>query len=365
MRLLIAAAAALVLAVSVKGKPAEVSDAAIVAADNPVLLSSFGFFNGGANTPSSALLPYALGTPLFSDYAEKQRFLYLPPGGSYTVDANGRLQFPVGSALIKSFGYADTGGRLNIIETRVLLHRADGWVALPYVWNADGSDAELKVGGARRPVGFAKADGTKMAVSYAVPNKNQCKQCHLTKDAITPIGPVWQNLQFAAASAQQAFAARGQLPNSLPPIEATWDDSASGAIEPRALAYLRVNCGHCHKPSGSASNSGLFFDDRPDSAASLGIGKRPVAAGRGAGNFDFVIDPGHPERSILIHRMKSTDPGVAMPELGRATAHDEGVALLQEWIRSLKPAAPIAASSPVTGTAHRPSHRNSHRPTDG
>ena len=64
---------------------------------------------------------------------------------------------------------------------------------------------------------------------------------------------------------------------------------------------------------------------------------RPVAAGRGSGNFDFVIEPGHPERSILTYRMKSVDPGIAMPELGRASAHDEGVALLGAWIKSMKP----------------------------
>ena len=108
-------------------------------------------------------------------------------------------------------------------------------------------------------------------------------------------------------------------------------------MDARARAYLRVNCGHCHKPSGSASNSGLFYDDHLGSPASLGIGKRPVAAGRGAGNFDFAIDPGHPERSILIYRMKSTDPGIAMPELGRASVHDEGIALLEQWIRAMPP----------------------------
>jgi uncharacterized repeat protein (TIGR03806 family) len=336
MRLLLAAAACLALAVSVKGKPAAISDAAIAAPENPALLSSFGFFEAGPQSPSPALLPYSLRTPLFSDYSEKQRFLYLPAGKSYTVDSEGRLQFPVGSALIKSFGYHDTAGKLQIIETRLLLHRAEGWVALPYVWKADGSDAELKVGGARKPVQFAKPDRTQMSISYVVPNKNQCKQCHSTKDNVMPIGPVWQNLSFESSAAKAAFAKRGVLPKSLPTTEAKWNDAKSGPLEARAMAYLRVNCGHCHKPTGSASNSGLFYDDHARTLASLGIGKRPVAAGRGSGNFDFVIDPGHPERSILIHRMKSTDPGVAMPELGRATVHDEGIKLLEEWIASLK-----------------------------
>lgn len=335
MRLLLAAFAGLALTVSVKGKPAEISDAAIVSAENPALLSAFGFFEGGADRPSPKLLPYELRTPLFSDYAEKQRFLYLPKGQSYTVAPDGRLQFPVGSALIKSFGYHDASGKLNIIETRLLLHKAEGWLALPYVWRADGSDAELKLGGARERVEFAKPDGTKLSISYAVPNKNQCKQCHSTKTDVMPVGPVWHNLSFADTKARRAFEKRGDITKTVRSFEANWDDPKSGALEARALAYLRVNCGHCHKPTGSASNSGLFYDDHERNSAALGIGKRPVAAGRGSGNFEFVIDPGHPERSILIYRMKSTDPGIAMPELGRATAHDEGVALLEAWIKSL------------------------------
>lgn len=45
-----------------------------------------------------------------------------------------------------------------------------------------------------------------------------------------------------------------------------------------------------------------------------GIGKRPVAAGRSASSGAFTIEPGRPERSILVHRLGSTGPGVARPE---------------------------------------------------
>jgi uncharacterized repeat protein (TIGR03806 family) len=263
----------------------------------------------------------------------------VPKGGQLSVDQSGSIQFPVGTALIKNFGYPDATGKLKIIETRLLLHRAEGWVALPYVWRADGKDAELRLGGMRVPVSFKKPDGQQMDISYAVPNKNQCKQCHSTKDAITPIGPMLQNMEFSDQATEKAFLASFKNPDLLlVPTMPRWDMPKSGSVEQRALSYLRVNCGHCHKPAGSASNSGLFFDDHVGGGAAHGIGKRPVAAGRGSGNFDFVVDPGHPERSILIHRMKSTDPGVAMPELGRATAHDEGIALLEDWIRAMKPA---------------------------
>jgi uncharacterized repeat protein (TIGR03806 family) len=332
MRALLLACFCLVLALAARSGEAQTGE------NNPPLLSAFGFFNGGADRPVAGLIGYSLQTPLFSDYAEKQRFISLPKDGKIGIDASGRLNFPVGTALIKNFGYPDAKGKLQIIETRLLLHRAEGWVALPYVWRADGKDAELKLGGTRVPAAFKKPNGEMLSISYAVPNKNQCKQCHSTSDAVTPIGPVLQNMDFADAVTKKRFLSHFENPDLLlVPTMARWDNPKSGGIEDRALSYLMVNCGHCHKPTGSASNSGLFFDDHKGGGAALGIGKRPVAAGRGSGNFDFVIEPGHPERSILIHRMKSTDPGVAMPELGRATAHDEGIRLLEEWIRGMTP----------------------------
>ncbi len=341
MRALLAAFACLALALFARSGAAlpagAVSDAAIMASENPPLLSAFGFFNGGADRPSPALAAYSLGTPLFSDYAEKQRFIYLPAGKKMNIEAGGRIKFPIGTALIKSFGYPDASGKLSIIETRVLLHRSEGWVALPYVWRTDGSDAELKLGGARVTATLRLAGEKDQAISYAVPNKNQCKQCHSSKDTIEPIGPIWPNMIFANKADKERLAARASFPKNGLFADAVWNDPKSGNVEKRALAYLRINCGHCHRPSGSASNSGLFFDDRIGGETAIGIGKRPVAAGRGSGNLDFVIEPGHPERSILLYRLRSTDPGIAMPELGRSTVHKEGAELLEQWIREMKP----------------------------
>lgn len=329
MRVLLSACALFAAAVATSASQPGGSDAAIIAPGNPPQLSAFGFFEGGADQPSARLIPYKLRNPLFSDYSEKQRFIHLPAGGKIEIGADGKLAFPVGTALIKSFGYPDDGGKLRILETRLLLHRAEGWVALPYVWRADGSDADLRVGGTRLPVEFAH-DGRKMAISYAVPNKNQCKQCHSSADAILPIGPFAQNMVLPRKG--DATMLLGTKPTLL---EAKWDDAKSGTLDQRARAYLRVNCGHCHAPKGSASNSGLFLDGSAKDAAAYGIGKRPVAAGRASGDLDFIIEPGKPDRSILVARMKSTDPGIAMPELGRATVHEEGVKLLEEWIAAM------------------------------
>lgn len=317
--------------------PVAVSDAVITAPGLPKKLSEFGFFTGpGATAPSPALLGYSLRTPLFSDYAEKQRFMYLPAGARVQADSSGRVEFPVGAALIKTFGYG-SGATFRPIETRVLLRRAGGWEALPYVWNADLSDADLKVAGTRLPITMTRADGRHEAISYAVPNKNQCKECHSSAGAVVPIGPLVANLQFEPRAAK-AFRARMEGPDVARfgggPV---WNDPKTGSLDARARAYLMVNCAHCHNPKGSASNSGLFLNyEAVSDRAATGIYKRPVAAGRGSGGHEFAIAPGQPDRSIVIHRMGSTEPGVAMPEVGRSMVHQEGVALIAEWISSLR-----------------------------
>jgi hypothetical protein len=267
--------------------------------------------------PNAGVKPYGLNTPLFSDYAEKFRYIWLPPGKAPIAAGDGLPEFPVGTVLIKSFGYpADLrqpDKDVRILETRLLIRRAAGWVALPYVWT--GADAVLKRGGTRMPVEWIDAQGQKRAISYAVPNQNQCKECHALAGTITPIGPKARNMRG------------GALP--------VWNDPTTGSIDARARAYLDVNCGHCHNRQGAASNSGLYLTWDERDRVARGVGKRPVAAGRGSGGLDLDIEPGHPERSILIFRMKTTEPGLAMPELGRATIHAEAVKMLEDWVREM------------------------------
>src|SRR4030081_3102584 len=103
------------------------------------------FTDPGAQQPNAGVTPYALNPPLFSDYAEKPRFLYLPPGTHARYRPTGALDLPVGATLIKTFAYpADLrrpGETLRLIETRLLIHRRAGWTALTYVWNDDRTEA--------------------------------------------------------------------------------------------------------------------------------------------------------------------------------------------------------------------------------
>ncbi|MEM8725960.1 MAG: hypothetical protein AAGE86_10615, partial [Pseudomonadota bacterium] len=102
-----------------------------------------------------------------------------------------------------------------------------------------------------------------------------------------------------------------------------------------ARAYLDVKCAHCHQPGGGASNSGLDLRWEQDDPHAIGIRKPPVAAGRGSGGRTVSVKPGDPDASILLYRMSSTEPGVAMPELGKGTVDPDGVAVVRKWIAEM------------------------------
>ena len=319
--------------------PSPVDQAALLAADPLPTLGAYHLFvDAGARTPNRGMTPYALNTPLFSDYASKHRFVFLPTGQSATYTPTGVVEFPVGTTLVKTFAYpAASGSGERFIETRLLIRKPDGWVPNTYVWNAEQTEAMLKRAGARVAVVYQGR-----AIDYAVPNVNQCKQCHLSGQVVTPIGPKARNLNgnftYADGAENQLahWTRTGMLTGVPKTVAATphWDDPKAPVAD-RARAYLDANCGHCHSRSGLASNSGLYLDLEEQVASALGIGKRPVAAGRASGGLEFSIDPGHPDLSIIVHRMDSTEPGVMMPQFGRTVTHTEGVALIRAWIASM------------------------------
>ncbi|MDX1909260.1 MAG: SO2930 family diheme c-type cytochrome [Bacteroidia bacterium] len=320
----------------------------------PVRLSEFGFFQGSLadQVPAPGVVPYALNTPLFSDYAEKLRFVRLPPGAQVPYNDQEVLHFPVGTVIIKTFYYPQDArkpalGR-TLMETRLLIHEAGGWKALAYHWDENQQDATLEVAGATRPITWTDASGKKRKLDYTMPNLNQCKGCHSYEGAMRPIGPSARQLNGTFAYSEGAdnqlkhWQTQGIL-TGLPaelaqvPRVPVWSDPGSGDLNARARAWLDINCAHCHNAKGPASTTGLYLDIHQTEPGMLGVNKAPVAAGRGAGDLTYGIVPGKPEASILYFRMASTDPGIMMPEVGRKMVHTESMALIREWIAGMKP----------------------------
>lgn len=314
-------------------------------------LSGYHFFEGNlANLkPTAGVIPYSVNTPLFSNYAEKLRFIKLPANTAARYNDSTAFDLPIGTILIKNFYFLNDFRRpekgRKILETRLLVHQETGWEAWPYRWNTEQTEAYYDPAAESQTISYVNQSGKKVSVQYAIPNKNQCKGCHSKGLKMEPIGVNARQLNGnytygdGQVSNQLEYWKLYQLIENLPSTIAAvpklpiWNDPATGSLNARARAYLDANCGHCHSRTGPANTSGLFLDYHEKDPAHLGVNKSPVAAGRGAGNLLFDIVPGQPHQSILVYRMKTNDPAIAMPEIGREQVHVEGVALIEEWIR--------------------------------
>lgn len=301
--------------------------------------------------PNEGLVAYDLITPLFTDYAHKLRYVWMPEGTSASYNGNDDevLDFPKGAVLVKNFYYphdlTKEDGEHRVMETRLLVNKGDEWEAYTYVWNDEQTEAYLEVAGSKANVEWVHYDGQSREVEYVIPNKNQCKGCHEYKGKLTPIGPKVRNLnreyEYDNGEVKNQLAKweeAGYLQEGITltdkPALANWEDDEAD-LDLRARAYLDVNCAHCHNADGPAHMSGLFLGYTEKSERALGVCKIPVSAGRGAGMHNFSIVPGHPENSIMTFRMGSVDPGIMMPEVGRKLKHDEGVMLIEEWIAAM------------------------------
>ena len=319
----------------------------IVADSFPNKLSDFNFFmDDSAQIPSENVIPYELISTLFSDYSYKQRWVYVPNNKKAKYQEDWVFDFPTGSALIKTFYYPvderDLSAGKKLLETRLLLRKKDGWEAVSYAWNEEQNEAYKKVAGKTINVAWTDFTGDQREVRYRVPNVNQCKECHAADDKITPIGPKARNinkeLEFQEGNFNQlAYWMNREIIDDYPlelnsPVD--WTDETKD-INDRVRSYLDVNCGHCHSPSGNANSTGLYLHLNETRDIHLGVFKKPVATGRGSGGLKYSIVPGKPDESILLHRMISMDPGIMMPESGRALTHEEAVEMVREWIYGL------------------------------
>jgi len=310
---------------------------------------------GGDVVPNPGVTPYNLNTPLFSDYAVKRRTVWMPPGASATYDGENVFTFPEGTVLTKSFGLPDDVRKaqpvVQWVETRVMWLTGGEWHAVSYTWDQAQTKATVAPGGGVYPKTIIGPDGSTLDAQYLVPQANQCSQCHASNSVTTLIGPKARNLNrdltYPDGTTENQLAHWTRLglltgapdPSAAPRLP-VWNDPSTGTLDQRARAYLESNCAHCHSPGGDAKNSALFLSTFVTDAYSYGVCKKPVAAGGGTGNLLYDIVPGQPDASIMVHRLGSTDPSVAMPQIGRSVVDQAGLQLIEDWIASLPGSCP-------------------------
>lgn len=313
--------------------------------DPPKRLSDWGVLKkqGDSLAPVEGSFAYSLRTPLFSDYAEKFRTVWMPDGGQARARGEDVFGFPIGTIISKTFLFhledaqlmahedaliadglrsLDTS-EVRLVETRLLVRAKSGWVAVPYVWNEAQDEAYLNITGEIVKLDVRTPEGQLETANYLIPSRNQCASCHARRNegGIHPIGPKAWNVDVAFWREEGWLASDGAL--------STHDDI------PHARRYLDVNCAHCHSEEGAGDTSGLFLDIFETDRIRLGVCKRTIAAGQGTGGRTFDVVPGEPDASILLYRMETNDPAEMMPELGRSLVHETGVALVRDWIAAM------------------------------
>ena len=326
----------------------------------PRLLSETGLYAGrGTNAIDPRNRPFAPQYPLWSDGAEKARWVRLPEGATIDARSIDRWDFPAGTRFWKEFRF---GGRK--VETRFLRKNGDGsWTFASYAWNETQTDAIL-----------APADGLPNVAEIApgkfhsIPAVTDCRACHVPSEAAPGEGA--SRTEILGFSALQLSTDRDP---GAPHAEPLADDMVTlstlqheGLFEPArpefiaappriqapdartrsVLGYLSTNCGSCHNEDSSIANLGLALKAK---ASPVGAG-----AGVGAGFSRLVgqqtskwqiphapegasqyVTPGAPDLSAILVRMKSRRPSTQMPPLGTALHDKDAIALVTEWIESL------------------------------
>ena len=178
---------------------------------------------------ASDVMPYTPGVVLWSDGAEKRRYLYLPPSTTIDTSNMDAWKFPVGTKAWKEFRVDGV-----LIETRLFRKRdASTWDSGTYVWDSATGTATLNTA----PKGVILPSG------YEIPTQKDCDKCHHGgADKLLGIEAVALGLPDAQGATLSALAQKGAL-SAPPATTAIVLPADSTGKAGAALGYLHANCG--------------------------------------------------------------------------------------------------------------------------
>lgn len=252
---------------------------------------------------------------LWSDGADKRRWLRLPEGKRIDTREMDHWIFPVGTMVWKEFSL--DGKRL---ETRLIMRTGRGphdFFMGAFAWNDDESDARFV------PMGAQDVRGT----DHDLPESKQCLLCH--------DGEPGRILGFSAV--QQPDVAEALLTVApTHPFVVPGDE-----ISARALGYLHANCGHCHNENGTSWPDTdmdlrlLVADERVEDTATYRSTRGVALQYFEGSDLSLRVKPGDPTQSGLYYRMSMRGPKTQMPPLATEHVDDEGTAAVRAWIERL------------------------------
>jgi hypothetical protein len=293
----------------------------------PELLSQTGLFADTPQRLAADVFDYAPEFALWSDGADKRRFIALAEGSRIDNGDAEAWSFPEGTKLWKEFSHGDLR-----LETRLLQKTGPGagdWAAAAYIWRADQSDADLA------PYGASDVLGT----AHDVPASGECFACHDGRpNRILGFSAVQLSPRsYAAPTRLSAAASEALLTEAMPML-----DIPGSATERAALGYLHANCSHCHNQSDAARATGKCFNPNRSLSFELDFTLHPQDLSSVAATAAYrtavgeVVERGDPGESKVVDVMSKRPGGVAqMPPLGTERVDERGLSLIREWILGL------------------------------
>jgi cytochrome c553 len=334
--------AIIVLAVALAGVARVLVADGAPTAGIPERLSETGLYSDIASARvDSRNLAFEPQYPLWTDGAEKSRWIRLPEGSTIDVRNVDAWRFPVGTRLWKEFAFE---GRR--VETRMLWHVSEGeWSFATYVWNEEQTEAFLAP---EKGIRNHFAIGSR--ASHSIPSRTDCLSCHGSggtpvlgfsalqlSDDRDPLAPHAKPLEPGMVTNRELdrlglfSPARADLVATPPRV------AARSPRERAVLGYLSSNCGTCHSGQGPLEPLGLVFAHRsgaspePAIRTAVGVAGQYVVPGLAPDNSRRIA-PGDPDASVVAHRMASRSPSSQMPPLGTAVVDQQALALIRAWI---------------------------------
>jgi uncharacterized repeat protein (TIGR03806 family) len=334
----------------------------------PRKLSETGLFESTKDLkPAPGLIPYTVNAALWSDGAAKERYLALPGDGRIDFDAivypygdthpghPRGWRFPDGTVAVKTFFLDLEPGNpasRRRLETRLLHFEqrpgtqeyGDGyWRGYTYVWDDEQTDAIL-VDRAGMDRTFTIKDKTgDRKQTWHFPSRSECIGCHtMPAKYVLGLNTLQMNRDYdyggRVANQLRTLEHIGvfKAPLPKPPEELPRLVDYSDRKEPleaRARSYLHANCAHCHMKWGGG-NAEFELLATLDLKATRLLTDKPQQGTFGVNDPGLLV-PGAPERSLILYRMRQTG-AARMPRIASSVVDEEGVRLVEEWIKEMR-----------------------------
>lgn len=303
----------------------------------PTRLSETGLFASvPEHRPEPGLIPYSINAPGWADGAQAVRYMALPGAAAIGYTSTRGWNFTNETVLVQTLSLPAA----RRIETRLLIRRDNEWTGYSYRWNEAQTDATL-VRKEGENIELTLPDGARQ--NWRIPGRAECLACHARAvNYVLGLCEPQMNREIAAEGETANQISRlkrlGVLPgapeatNTLSRLADPYDTAAP--IEARARAYLHANCSVCHVEAGGGNARMELEAARREDQMNL-LAARPQHDSFGLPNA-MLVAPGDPARSVLLHRVAQRGRG-QMPPLVSARVDERAVAMLREWIASLKP----------------------------